>query len=267
MRRSVCVLAFTVFLSGCANFPHLNPGSDSSGRPRSASGAKAVEKELSLARERNARLEAQLSESSRKIKTLTEGIRDLRKEMSTLEATLERLRRENIIARNFKASPPPRKSVSAPRTSPGKRAVKPKKPGRTSITPQALYNKSYRAVRDGKNEAAIRGFRRFLRLFPDNPLAPHSQYWLGEAYYALRQYHEALDEFLKLITKYPKSRKVPDAYYKRGLTHIRRNFPLNAALEFENLVEKFPAHPLSDKAKVQLQNLKHYTRKKPDENR
>ena len=143
------------------------------------------------------------------------------------------------------------------------RAVSPPKPGPGSITPQELHNQSYRAVRDGKNGEAIRGFRRFLRLFPKSQLAPHSQFWLGEAYYALMQYPEALDEFLNLITRYPNSRKVPDAYYKRGLTYIRRAFPLNATLEFEKLLEKFPAHPLSQKARVQLQNLKHYTRKKP----
>ena len=263
MRRSVCALAFTVFLAGCANFPQLNPGSGSSESLRGASGTKILEKELFAARERNARLEAQMSDSAKKIVTLTQGIRDLKKEISTLEAAMERLRRENIIARSFPVPPPSRKPKIAPKTLPGKPSVKPKKLGRTTITPQALYNKSYRAVRDGKNNAAIRGFRRFLRLFPENQLAPHSQYWLGEAYYALSQYHEALDEFLKLITRYPKSRKVPDAYYKRGLTYIRRKFPLNATLEFENLVEKFPAHPLSEKARVQLQNLKHYIGKKP----
>ena len=253
MRRSVCSLAFAVFLAGCANFPQLNPGSNPKEKPRSVSDVNALEKELSTAKAHNVRLEAQAAESARKIETLTQGIRDLRKEMSTLEATIERLRRENIIAKNFSI-----------RQSPQKRMEKPKV---ASITPQALYNKSYRAVRDGKNEAAIRGFLRFLRLFPKNQLAPHSQYWLGESYYGLRQYHEALNELLKLITRYPKSKKVPDAYYKRGLIYIRRKFPLNASLEFENLVEKFPAHPLSKKAKVQLQNLKHYTRKKPDENR
>ena len=261
MRRSVCALAFTVLLAGCANFSPLNPGSDSSERSRSASGDKTLEKELIAARERNARLETQVSDSAQKIETLTRGIHDLKKEISNLEAAMERLRRENFIAKSF--SRPPQKSIKPPKTSSGKPALAPEKPGRPEITPQALYNKSYRAVRDGKNEAAIHGFRRFLRLFPRNQLAPHSQYWLGEAYYALRQYHEALDEFLKLITNYPKSKKVPDAYYKRGLAYTRRKYPLNATLEFENLVEKFPAHPLAKKARVQLQNLKHYTGNKP----
>ena len=204
-----------------------------------------------------------MSESTQKIEALTREIRKLEKKNSTLEATVERLRRENVIARSFPPPTPTRKGTKPPKSSPGMRDAAPKKPGRASITPQALYNKSYRAVRDGKNEAAIRGFRRFLRLFPKNQLAPHSQYWLGEAYYALRQYPEALDEFLNLINRYPKSRKVPDAYYKRGLTYLRRNFPLNATLEFEKLVESFPAHPISKKARVQLQNLKHSIRKKP----
>ena len=265
MRRSVCVLAFTLFTSGCTTLHHPNARFDSSERLQGASGTKVIEKELSAARERNARLETQVSESSRKIETLTQGIRDLKKEIRILETTVERLRREKIIAKSFPAPRHPQKPMSTRTTPPNIQNVKPKNIERTSITPQALYNKSYRAVRDRKNEAAIRGFRRFLRLFPKNPLAPHSQYWLGEAYYALRQYNEALDEFLKLITRYPKSRKVPDAYYKRGLIYIRRNFPLNATLEFENLVKKFPAHSLSKKAKVQLQNLEHYTRNNPDD--
>lgn len=265
MRRSVCALAFTMFMAGCANFPQLNPGSAPSEAPQRASGMKTLEKELSAAKERNARLEARVSESARKIERLNEEIRGLKKKNNSLGATLERLRRENIIARSFPAPSPPRRSMRTPKPAPGKPAVTPKKPGRASITPQALYNKSYRAVRDGKAEAAIRGFRLFLRLFPKSQLAAHSQYWLGEAYYTLKQYPEALDEFLNLITRYPKSRKVPDAYYKRGLAYIRRNFPLNATLEFEKLVESFPSHPISGKARVQLQNLRHFTRKKPDD--
>ena len=265
MRRSVCALAFAMMAAGCANFAQLNPETAPPEAPRNAPDAKALAKELSFARERNARIEAQLSESAGKIEALTRTVGDLQKKNSALEATVERLRRENIIAKNFPAPPSPRRRTgapkpSSPKPSPGTHAAKAKV---ASITPQALYNKSYRAVRDGKNEEAVRGFRRFLGLFPKNQLAPHSRYWLGEAYYALKRYPEALDEFQGLITKHPKSRKVPDAYYKRGLTYIRRGLPLNATLEFENLVEKFPAHPLSKKAKVQLQNLEYYTRKKP----
>ena len=256
-------MAFATMAAGCANFAQLNPETAPSEAPRNAPDAKALAKELSSARERNARIEARMSGSARKIEALTRTVGDLQKKNSALEATVERLRRENIIAKSF---PPPRRRTGAPKPSspnkpsPGARAAKAKV---ASITPQALYNKSYRAVRDGKSEEAVRGFRRFLRLFPKNQLAPHSRYWLGEAYYALKRYPEALDEFQGLITKHPKSRKVPDAYYKRGLTYIRRGLPLNATLEFENLVEKFPAHPLSRKAKVQLQNLEYYTRKKP----
>ena len=261
MRRSVCALALPVFLAGCANLPLFSPEPAPADTPRSASATVSPQNELSSAKERNARLEARLAESTRKIEALTREIRNLKKKNHTLEATAERLRRENIIAKSFPAPPRTRKRMKPPKSSPRMRDAAPKKPGRASITPQALYNKSYRAVRDGKNETAIRGFRRFLRLFPKNQLAPHSQYWLGEAYYALRRYPQALDEFLNLINRYPKSRKVPDAYYKRGLTYLRRNFPLNATLEFEKLVESFPAHPISKKARVQLQNLKHSTRK------
>ena len=182
MRRSACALAFAMFMAGCANFPQFNPGSAPAEAPQRAPDAKALEKELSAVKERNALLEAQVAESTGKIERLTGEIRELKMIGSNLGATVERLRRESIMAKSFPAPPPPRRPARTPEPAPGKPAAAPKKPGRASVAPQALYNKSYRAVRDGKNEAAIRGFRLFLRLFPKSQLAAHSQYWLGEAY-------------------------------------------------------------------------------------
>ena len=263
MWRSSFALVFVMLAVGCASLFQPNPESTSPEAPRGASDIKSLEKELSSAKKQNASLEARLSGSAMKLEKLTKAVYDLKKKNSGLEVTLERLERENIIKKNFSAPSAPRGKTGAQKPSPGERAVSPPKPGPESIASQKLYNQSYRAVRDGKTGEAIRGFRRFLRLFPESQLAPHSQYWLGEAYYALKQYPQALDEFLNLITRYPKSRKVPDAYYKRGLAYLRRKFPANATLEFEKLLRHFPSHPLSRQARVQLQNLKHFTPQKP----
>ncbi len=249
--------------AGCANLFQPKPESTSSEAPRSASDIKSLEKESSSAKKRNAGLEARVSGTARKLEKLTKAVQDLKRKNSALEVTVERLRRENITKKNFSIPSTPRGKMGVRKPSPGVRAMPPQKPRPGPITPQELYNRSYRAVRDGNTGEAVRGFRRFLRLFPKSQLAPHSQYWLGEAYYALKQYPQALDEFLNVITRYPKSRKIPDAYYKRGLAYIQRKFPANATLEFEKLIRRFPSHPLSKQARVQLQNLKHFTRKKP----
>ena len=55
-----------------------------------------------------------MAESNRKIEALTREIRDLKKKNDTLEATAERLRRENIIAKSFQAPPRTRRGEKTP---------------------------------------------------------------------------------------------------------------------------------------------------------
>ncbi len=71
----------------------------------------------------------------------------------------------------------------------------------------------------------------------------------------LREYPASLEGFKKVINRYPKSRKVPDAYYKRGLTYLRIKDPRRAALEFEKLIENHPKHRLFEKTQKKLRAL------------
>src|SRR2546421_277637 len=78
---------------------------------------------------------------------------------------------------------------------------------------------------------AITGFRDFLRRFPDHKLADNAQYWIGESYLALAHSYanagqqddkatqaleEAVREFRRVITNYPRGDKVPTAIYKEA---------------------------------------------------
>lgn len=129
-------------------------------------------------------------------------------------------------------------------------------PASTSSSPQEAYNQAYRAVREKKNKQAIVLFRNFIRRFPTNRLAANAQYWLAEGYYDMRDYPTSLAEFQKVVSRYPKSRKVPDAIYKSGLTQLRMKDPHRASVEFEKLINRFPNHPLTQRARRQLQALR-----------
>ena len=240
MWKKVIVLALAASAAGCANSPRLNvwPASKEEAAQKEAASLKS---ELAAARERGASLEA-------RVEALSANVRSLQKENGDLQAALERLEREKVMEGDF--SPPrPGETRSARRPS------APRSRRSASATPRRLYNEAYRAVRDGQNEEAILGFRRFLRLFPNNQLAPNSQYWLAEAYYDLGEYAAALDEFQHVISRYPRSRKAPDAHYKLALTHLRRNSPPDARREFERLIRKFPRHSLARRSRAQLRKL------------
>ncbi len=254
MWRGPCALALAALAMGCA---HLSPPGSQATPP-----VESLRQELSSLKKRNAHLEAQASAFARKTGTLLSAIRDLQKKNKELEATVERLEREGFMRKSFSPAPPRRREAREPasRARPRARRRTPPPKRRREVrttTPRKLYNEAYRAVRDGRNEEAIRGFRRFLRLFPASRLAPSAQYWLGEAHYALRQFPAALAAFHRVIQRYPKSRKVPDAHYKRGVAYVRQKHTLNAALEFEKLIKSFPRHPASRKARMQLQNIRH----------
>jgi tol-pal system protein YbgF len=81
---------------------------------------------------------------------------------------------------------------------------------------RANYQAAFDALKDGKYDDAVNGFKRFLTTFPNSALADNAQYWLGEAHYVMKQYPDALRDFKTVIDKYPDSRKIPDALLKVG---------------------------------------------------
>jgi tol-pal system protein YbgF len=81
---------------------------------------------------------------------------------------------------------------------------------------RANYQAAFDALKDGKYEDAVNGFKHFLTTFPTSALADNAQYWLGEAHYVMKQYPDALHDFRTVIDKYPDSRKIPDALLKIG---------------------------------------------------
>ena len=75
-------------------------------------------------------------------------------------------------------------------------------------------------VRSSQGQPVRPGDRRFpavsQRLIRTAQLADNAQYWLGEAYYVNKSFPEALAAFQGVVSKYPQSRKVPDALVKVG---------------------------------------------------
>jgi tol-pal system protein YbgF len=78
------------------------------------------------------------------------------------------------------------------------------------------YQVALELLREERYDMAATAFQQFLVAFPDSQLADNAQYWLAESYYASDQFEKALQDFEVVISKYPRSRKVPDALLKMG---------------------------------------------------
>ena len=85
----------------------------------------------------------------------------------------------------------------------------------------ALYKSSTGLLKRGEHQKAIAKLSDFLERFPDHDYADNAQYWLAEAFYDLHDYDRAVDEFRKVVERYPTGNKVPDALLKLGFCYAK----------------------------------------------
>jgi tol-pal system protein YbgF len=117
------------------------------------------------------------------------------------------------------------------------------------------YQKAFNLLRAKNYGEAARDFSGFLRTFPNSSLAANSQYWLGECYYGQRRFQEAIDEFERVFTFYPSSKKVPASLLKIGYSHLELQQPSMARSVFQQLVRTHPQSPEAIKAHGRLQEV------------
>ena len=72
-----------------------------------------------------------------------------------------------------------------------------------------LYHDAFKKLQDGDYAGAERGFKAFLQSNPKHVLAGNAQYWLGETYYARRDYQNAMTAFAEGYKVYKASPKGP----------------------------------------------------------
>lgn len=111
----------------------------------------------------------------------------------------------------------------------------------------ALDKKDYRL--------AIQRFKDFLKRYPKSNLADNAQYWIGESYYALREFDRAILEFDAVRRKYPQGEKIPAALLKQGYSFAELGEKVNARLILQEVIEKYPQSPEAMRAKQKLKTL------------
>ena len=104
----------------------------------------------------------------------------------------------------------------------------------------ADYRAAVDLVRGGKYADAVAAFRAFLKSHPRHEYADNAQYWLGEAFYADKDYQHALLEFRATIETYPRGNKVPDALLKVGYCYQALGQSEKARAVLEQVVNLYP---------------------------
>jgi TolA-binding protein len=83
-------------------------------------------------------------------------------------------------------------------------------------------------------------------------MADNAQFWIAECLYAGKKLDEAVVEYDKVVTLFPKGDRVPAARYKKGLVLMEQGQPEAARAEFQALIRLFPRSNEAVLARQQL---------------
>lgn len=103
-----------------------------------------------------------------------------------------------------------------------------------------MYHDAFKLLQDGDYAGAERGFKAFLQRNPHHVLAGNAQYWLGETYYARRDYQNAMTSFAEGYKVYKTSPKGPDNLLKLGVTLAALGRKPDACAVFSRFTQDYP---------------------------
>jgi tol-pal system protein YbgF len=129
------------------------------------------------------------------------------------------------------------------------------RPAASPADEQALYSRALEEIRARNFASAVEMLRNLASTFPDGVLADNTQHWLGEAYYNLQDYDQAAAAFLGVTTRWPDSRKVPDALLMLGSTQAKQNKLPAARATLQQVITKYPDSDAAKKATERLAEL------------
>jgi tol-pal system protein YbgF len=135
-------------------------------------------------------------------------------------------------------------------------------PGAASASPagshppaDTLYSNGLGDIQTGKYDLARSEFQDYLRYYGDTELASNAQFYLGEIAYSQHQYQQAVAEYDKVLTNYPKSFKLAPARYKKGMALIELSEKNAGVKELREVVKRYPGTEEERRARAKLKEL------------
>jgi tol-pal system protein YbgF len=118
-----------------------------------------------------------------------------------------------------------------------------------------LYSNGLRDITSGKYDLARSEFQDYLKYYGDTDLASNAQFYLGEIAYSQKQYGDAVSEYEKVLTTYPKSFKLAPARLKKGMALIELGQKAAGIRELREVVKRYPGTEEERRARSRLKEL------------
>ncbi len=118
-----------------------------------------------------------------------------------------------------------------------------------------LYSNGLKDIRSGKYDLARSEFQDYLKFYGETDLASNAQFYLGEIAYSQKNYDQAIGEYDKVLTNYPKSFKLAPARLKKGMALVELGQKTSGVRELREVVKRYPGTEEDRLARAKLKDL------------
>jgi tol-pal system protein YbgF len=202
---------------------------------------------------------ARLDTMSTQVQGLSDNLEEIKSRLGKLNQQLVDLQNtvQSVDAKISGGSVPP---GAAPASSPGGASLQPTgspagSPSGSAPSADTLYSNGLRDITSGKYDLARSEFQDYLKYYGDTDLASNAQFYLGEIAYSQRQYSQAVSEYEKVLTNYPKSFKLAPARLKKGMALIEMGQKTPGVKELREVVKRYPGTEEERRARAKLKEL------------
>jgi tol-pal system protein YbgF len=123
---------------------------------------------------------------------------------------------------------------------------------RSAAAEKQAYETALNQFKLGNYQLSITNFQNFMTNFSSSELLPSAQYWIGNAYYAMRDYKSAIAAQQKVVRLWPENSKAPDALLNIASSQSELGQNSAARETLRTLVKKYPSSSASEQAKQRL---------------
>jgi len=162
------------------------------------------------------------------------------------------------LEENNTPPPPPQPSTPSPQVSrPSAPLIQPPQAALASAKLAGDYRKAIIAYGRGAYGEARQGFQGVLDADPTGDLADNALFWIGETYYAARDYNNAVRYYARVTSDFADQNKAPDALYKTALAQEKTGDLALARKTLQQVIERYPYSTSASMAKQELQRIKY----------
>jgi|LakMenEpi03Aug12_release.lakeMendotaPanAssembly.Ray.scaffolds.fasta_scaffold291665_2 TolA-binding protein len=110
---------------------------------------------------------------------------------------------------------------------------------------------------EGKFDEALEVLREVLKTAPKNSEeSKKAQFLVGEVFFSSKDFASAALEFAEFRKVFPKDSLVPTAIYRQAWSFKNLGKSKESRLFFQDLIERYPSHPMGQRAKNDIKKLK-----------